>query len=107
MNNWIAYAGDPDIEADSANMLARSPVSRLDQIECPLLVIHGAQDARVALGQAQTVVDSLRKRGHNVEFLVNEKEGHWFINQDSNFELYRTIEAFLGRHLKGDDRSPR
>jgi len=99
MNNWIAYAGDPDIEADNADMLSRSPVSRLDRIECPLLVIHGAQDTRVAIGQAQTVVDSLRNRGHDVEFLVNEREGHWFINQDSNFELYRTIEAFLARHL--------
>lgn len=102
MNNWIAYTGDPDIEADNADMLARSPVSRLDRIECPLLVVHGTQDARVALGQAQTVVDSLRQRGRDVEFLVNEKEGHWFINQDSNFELYRTIEAFLARHLRSD-----
>lgn len=102
VNNWIAYAGDPYIEADSADMLSRSQVSRLDRIECPLLVIHGARDTRVALGQARTVVESLRGRGHDVEFLVNEREGHWFINQDNDFELYRMIETFLARHLKGD-----
>ncbi|MGQ2909892.1 MAG: alpha/beta fold hydrolase [Aliihoeflea sp.] len=102
MKNWIAYTGDPAVEADNADMLSRSPVSRLDRIKCPLLVVHGAQDARVKLGQAQAVVDALRKRGRDVEFLVNETEGHWFINQDSNFELYRTIEAFLARHLIGD-----
>ena len=102
VNNWIAYAGDPDIPAQNADMLARSPMSRLDQIRCPLLVIHGAQDVRVRLGQAEAVVNTLRNRGHEVEFLVNEKEGHWFINQDSNFQLYRTIEEFLARHLHNE-----
>ncbi|MDR7126405.1 S9 family peptidase [Pseudotabrizicola sp. 4114] len=102
LNNWIAYTGDPTVGADNATMLARSPVSRLDRIECPLLVIHGAQDVRVKLEQAQAVVESLQKRGHDVEFLVNEKEGHWFINENSNFELYRKIEAFLARHLKNE-----
>lgn len=99
LNNWIAYTGDPAVEADNADLLSRSPISRLDQINCPLLVVHGAQDVRVKLSQAQAVVDALRNRGQEVEFLVNEKEEHWFINQDSNFELYRTIEDFLEQHL--------
>ena len=33
--------------------------------------------------------------------LRNETEGHWFINQESNIELYRTLERFLARHLGG------
>lgn len=105
VNTYIAYMGDPQVAAENADMLARSPISRLDHILCPLLVIHGAQDVRVRLGQAQSVVDSLRARGNEVEFLLNEKEGHWFINQDSNQALYRTIEAFLARHI-GDPAKP-
>ncbi|MDP0929947.1 S9 family peptidase [Paracoccus onubensis] len=101
VNTYIAYMGDPDIAADNADMLARSPISRLDQIRCPILVIHGAQDVRVGLSQAEAVVDTLRSRGNDVEFLLNEKEGHWFINQDSNHELYHAIEAFLARHIGG------
>lgn len=106
VTNFIAYMGDPRIAADNADMLARSPVSRLDRIRCPLLVIHGAQDVRVALGQAEMVVDTLRERGRDVEFLLNEKEGHWFVNQDSNYELYRTIEGFLARHIGGRRTEP-
>lgn len=101
VNTYIAYMGDPEIAAENADMLARSPISRLDRIRCPLLVIHGAQDVRVGLSQAEVVVDTLRARGNEVEFLLNEKEGHWFINQDSNHELYRVIEAFLARHIGG------
>lgn len=101
INSYIAYMGDPDIPEQNADMLARSPVSRLDQIRCPMLVIHGANDVRVALSQAEIVVDTLRERGNEVEFLVNETEGHWFINEDSNRELYRTLEQFLARHIGG------
>ena len=65
-----------------------------------LLVVHGAQDVRVSLGQAEAVVSSLRARGAEVEFLVNPDEGHWFINEESNHQLYRTIESFLSRHIR-------
>ncbi|KAA0972667.1 S9 family peptidase [Aureimonas fodinaquatilis] len=98
-NTYLAYMGDPDIPEENARMLAKSPVSRLDRIKCPLMVVHGAQDVRVALSHAELVVKTLKARGNDVEFLLNEKEGHWFINQDSNYELYRAIEDFLARHL--------
>lgn len=101
VNSYIAYMGDPEIEEDSADMLAHSPVSRLDEVRCPLLVVHGARDVRVALSQAETLVNTLRVRGNDVEFLANPNEGHWFINEDSNLELYRAVEHFLARHIGG------
>ncbi|MEF9604437.1 alpha/beta fold hydrolase, partial [Paracoccus sp. PXZ] len=99
VNNYIAYMGDPAVPEQNADMLARSPASRLDCIRKPLLVIHGTNDVRVAKAQADAVVEAVRRNGVEVEYLVNEREGHWFINQDSNFELYRTLERFLSRHL--------
>lgn len=113
INSYITYMGDPEVEADNEEMYRRSPVSRLG-IEgnqgtksvagkCgipPLLVIHGRQDVRVAIGQAEHVVNQVKKRGGEVDFLINEKEGHWFINHDSNVELYGAIERFLEKHLK-------
>ena len=102
VNSYISYMGDPQVAMDNADMLARSPISRLSQIRCPVLVVHGAQDVRVALSQAETVVDTLRERGNDVEYLMNPSEGHWFINEDSNRELYRRIESFLARHIGGE-----
>lgn len=102
INTYRAYMGDPDIETQNLDMLARSPVSRLDCISKPLLVVHGASDVRVAKAQADLVVETVRANGVEVDYLLNEHEGHWFINGDSNIELYRRIERFLARHLKGE-----
>jgi dipeptidyl aminopeptidase/acylaminoacyl peptidase len=102
INTYLSYMGDPDIETQNRDMLARSPVSRLDCISKPLLVVHGANDVRVAKAQADMVVERVRANGVEVDYLLNEREGHWFINEDSNIELYRKIERFLARHLRGE-----
>lgn len=102
INTYLSYMGDPDIETQNRDMLARSPVSRLDCISKPLLVVHGANDVRVAKAQADLVVERVRANGVEVDYLLNEREGHWFINEDSNIELYRRIERFLARHLRGE-----
>ncbi|WP_440981478.1 alpha/beta fold hydrolase [Shinella sumterensis] len=99
VNNYLAYMGDPTDPEQNRDMFARSPMSRIDHIRSPLLVIHGANDVRVAKAQADAVVEAARRNGVEVDYLLNEREGHWFINQDSNIELYRTIEKFLARHL--------
>ena len=100
-NSYGRYIGDPDDPAQLADMLARSPVSRLDDITAPVLLIHGANDVRVAPRHAERVLDALRARGAEVEYLLNETEGHWFVNPDSTIALYGTLERFLARHLGG------
>ena len=100
-NSYLRYIGDPDDPRQRADMLDRSPVSRVDDITAPMLLIHGANDVRVMPSNSERIVDALRSRGAEVEYLLNETEGHWFINPDSNIELYRTLESFLGRHLGG------
>jgi dipeptidyl aminopeptidase/acylaminoacyl peptidase len=47
-NNYLRYIGDPADPRQEADMLARSPVSRVDDITAPVLLIHGANDVRVA-----------------------------------------------------------
>ncbi|MFC4562170.1 S9 family peptidase [Nocardiopsis mangrovi] len=100
-NSYLRYIGDPDDPRQEADMLARSPISRVDDITAPVLLIHGANDVRVARRHSDRIVDALRSRGAEVEYLLNETEGHWFLNPDSNIELYRTLERFLSRHLGG------
>ena len=100
-NSYLRYIGDPDDPAQRADMLARSPISRVDDITAPVLLIHGANDVRVHRRNSDRIADALRARGAEVEYLLNETEGHWFINPDSNIELYSTLERFLARHLGG------
>ncbi|MGW8531688.1 alpha/beta fold hydrolase [Nocardiopsis sp. NPDC055824] len=100
-NSYLRYIGDPDDPRQEADMLARSPIGRVDDITAPVLLIHGANDVRVHRRNSDRVFDALRARGAEVEYLLNENEGHWFVNTDSNIELYRTLERFLARHLGG------
>ncbi|MFR9731368.1 alpha/beta fold hydrolase [Saccharopolyspora sp. MS10] len=100
-NSYLRYIGDPDDPVQEADMLARSPISRVEDVRAPVLLVHGANDVRVARRHSDRIVNALRARGAEVEHLLNEREGHWFINPDSNVELYRTLERFLSRHLGG------
>ena len=101
VNSFLRYMGDPDVPEQEADMYARSPITRVDDITAPVLLVHGANDLRVHRSNSDRVVEALRARGAEVEYLLNEREGHWFVNPDSNIELYRTLERFLARHLGG------
>ncbi|MEU6701959.1 S9 family peptidase [Pseudonocardia sp. NPDC046786] len=101
VNSYVRYFGDPSDPAQKADMLARSPITRVDDITAPVLLVHGANDLRVHRSNSDRVVEALRARGAEVEYLLNEREGHWFVNPDSNIELYHTLERFLARHLGG------
>jgi dipeptidyl aminopeptidase/acylaminoacyl peptidase len=98
-SNWFLYVGDPADPQEAADMLARSPISRLDAICRPLLVIQGSNDARVVQAESDNVVESLRARGADVEYLVKANEGHGFTNPENNIEMFEVIENFLVRTL--------
>ncbi|GAA4899787.1 S9 family peptidase [Streptomonospora salina] len=100
-NSYLRHIGDPEIPEQRADMLARSPISRVEDITAPVLLIHGANDVRVHRRNSDRVAAALRDRGCEVEYLLNETEGHWFINPESNIELYRRLESFLAKHLGG------
>ncbi|AOS63962.1 S9 family peptidase [Actinoalloteichus hymeniacidonis] len=100
-NNWFHYVGDPADQAQEADMLARSPITMVDRIRTPLLVVHGANDVRVVPAEADNIVASLRDRGIPVEYLLAEDEGHGFQNPENLIRMYRAIEAHFAEHLGG------
>jgi dipeptidyl aminopeptidase/acylaminoacyl peptidase len=82
-------------------MLARSPITKVDQIRTPLLVLQGKNDARVVQAESDNIVASLRKRGVPVEYLVADDEGHGFQNPENIKLMYRAVERHFGKYLKG------
>jgi dipeptidyl aminopeptidase/acylaminoacyl peptidase len=101
-SNWFLYVGDPEDPEQVADMEARSPVTRLDAICRPLLVIQGAKDSRVVQEESDNIVEALRARGADVEYLLKENEGHGFMNPENNIDAFRTIERFLARTIGGE-----
>jgi dipeptidyl aminopeptidase/acylaminoacyl peptidase len=78
-----------------------SPIHHVDKIRCPLMVIHGANDPRVPVGEAEQVVAALRKRKLPVEYLRYEDEGHGLDKLTNQLDAYPKMVAFLDRHVKG------
>ena len=93
--------GNPDDPEQEADMLARSPITKVDRIRTPLLVIQGANDVRVVQAESDNLVAALRARGVDVEYMVKEDEGHGFVNPDNVIDMFRAVDRFLAEHLGG------
>ena len=100
-NNWLTYAGDPDDPEQAADMIARSPLEKVDEIRTPLLVIQGAQDSRVNQSESDIIVNSLRERGVPVEYYLAENEGHYIQNVENLITMFGMIERLFAQHLGG------
>ena len=90
--------GDP--ETDKEMMEKYSPVFHVDQIKAPLFIAQGANDPRVNKAESDQMVEALKKRGVEVEYMVKENEGHGFSNEENKFDFYRAMEKFLDKYLK-------
>lgn len=86
-----------------------SPINKVDRIEAPLLVIHGANDPRVPLSEAEQIVARLEELGRAVELMVFDDEGHGIVKLVNRRRAYGRVAEFLGQALasRGADDSLR
>jgi dipeptidyl aminopeptidase/acylaminoacyl peptidase len=101
---WAPYlkmmhemVGDP--EKDKGLLSATSPVFHADRIKTPLFVAQGANDPRVNKNESDQMVEALRKRGVEVQYMVKDNEGHGFHNEENQFDFYGAMEAFFSKYL--------
>jgi dipeptidyl aminopeptidase/acylaminoacyl peptidase len=77
-----------------------SPIHHVDKIKCPMMVIHGANDPRVPIAEAEQIVAALKKRNVPVEYLRYEDEGHGLAKLKNRLDAYPKMAAFLDKYLK-------
>ena len=92
-----AEYGDPEKDADFLESI--SPLNFIDRIEAPLMVIHGANDPRVPVQEAEQIVATLRARGRDVEYLRYEDEGHGLAKAKNRADAWPKVVAFFKRHM--------
>ena len=88
-----------DSLADRDRLIAASPVARADDFTVPVLLFHGRQDARVPVGHATTLAESLRRAGRDCELTIYEDEGHRFARPQNITDLRTRTIRFLLRCL--------
>lgn len=69
-----------------------SPLNNADKIQKPLFVIHGQNDPRVPLAEAEQIVATVRNNQVPVWYLMAKDEGHGFAKKANfDFQFYATV----------------
>jgi len=98
--------GNPGNKEDSLMMRKVSPVFNVDNIKCPLFIAQGAKDPRVNKAESDQMVEALKKKNIEVQYMVKENEGHGFRNEENKFEFYGAMENFLNNHMQAKQETP-
>jgi dipeptidyl aminopeptidase/acylaminoacyl peptidase len=75
-----------------------SPINRIESIAAPLFVLHGANDPRVPVGEAEQIAEEAAKHVP-VRTLIFEDEGHGFTKLENRIKAYSAIAEFLDEHV--------
>src|SRR5438132_1385407 len=96
LDRWIGKLPD-----DREKLVARSPITYVDRIRCPMLVLQGENDPRVPREVSDQVVERLRALGRRVEYVVYPDEGHGFTKRKNMDDANERVVAFLTKELLG------
>ena len=83
----------------------RSPVSHVENLDAPLLMVHGVNDRRVPVSQARIFRDALDEAGYergedgDYEYVELGEEGHASSDIDQKIRLFRILDDFLRRRI--------
>ncbi len=76
-------------------------LSRVQQINTPLLVLHGEQDPQVPPQESQEFVAALKQAGKPVSYVTYPNEGHGFTQPAHRKDAYERQIQFLDEQLLG------
>ena len=93
MDQWV---GNP--EKDRDKLIEFSPITYLDGMTKPMLVIQGANDPRVVKAESDKIVEALKKLGREVEYMVLEDEGHGFSKKENEIAVSRKMLEFMEKY---------
>jgi dipeptidyl aminopeptidase/acylaminoacyl peptidase len=78
-----------------------APLNNAQNIKKPLFVIHGKNDPRVPLNEAEQIVKTVQKNNIPVWYLMAKDEGHGFSKKKNiDFQFYSTV-MFVKEYLLG------
>lgn len=73
----------------------RSPITRLDRLNAPMLILQGLEDRVVPPGQAFDMADAVRAKGLALALVTFEHEGHGFRSLAARKQSLESQVSFL------------
>jgi len=90
----ITEYGDPDKDREALEKL--SPINYVDQVKSPLMIVQGASDPRVPVGEALQIHERLARRGIEAPLIIFADEGHGTQKRDNKvLEIGHALEFFM------------
>jgi dipeptidyl aminopeptidase/acylaminoacyl peptidase len=99
----ISEYGDPDRDAEVLRQL--SPITHVDRVKGPLLLIQGVDDPRVPVGEAIQMQEALAGRNVPSELILLSGEGHGAARRTGQALMLGHTLRFFETHLRSSDSS--
>lgn len=91
--------GDPERDRDF--LIETSPLTKVGEIKCPLLVAQGLTDPRVPPSESEQIVKAVRARNVPCEYVTFPDEGHGFVKLHNRLTVHGAVAGFLDRFVGG------
>ena len=91
------YIGDPI--TDYEHLKSQSPAYRLDQLQRPLLIMHGQKDTVVSIEHAYRLKLGLEKFNKPFEWYVFPDMAHQYDSVEEQIELFSKAMGFIDQNL--------
>lgn len=113
ITNWYSMTGTSDIFWENSTVhwnavmyenfdlyWERSPIRHIHAANTPTLIVHGASDPRVPIGQSQELYTALKWKGVPVELVTYPREGHGVSEREHQLDFMRRVSSWFDRYLK-------
>lgn len=90
-----------DLEKDKDALVALSATTYIDKLKDPLLIIQGASDPRVPVGEAIQMYEAASKKGIPTGLIIFADEGHGAQKRDNRVLQTGHTILWFDKHLKG------
>ena len=99
---WMAAAsvteyGDPAGQADLLRAL--SPLTHLDRVRAPVLLVHGDQDTNVPVNESIRAHAALHAAGVPTDLLLLPGEGHTIVGAEQRTQLALSVTRWFSRWM--------
>mgnify|MGYP006276972199 FL=1 len=91
-----------DLSTDLQNYREASPIRHVPDIEDPVLVLHGEEDARVPMSQSEQLCEELEKHGKRHELQRYDGEPHGFSQRGNVLDAYTRCADLFAKYLEID-----
>ncbi|WP_405156692.1 prolyl oligopeptidase family serine peptidase [Paenibacillus sp. FSL K6-0108] len=116
ISNWLSLYGTSDIgisyvegviggnPTEKADMLwSRSPLAHAHKIETPLLIMHGEQDYRTPIGQAEELYTTLKRYGKTTKLIRYPGSNHTLLKSGKpslRVDSFEQVNAWFNQYLR-------